>query len=543
MLQPCQNVKVTRDGITVLSKKTIQPLTRTVLCKADGTVTPESFKITSDDPLYQKITSIGDVLKWEIIFYHQATKALSEYPGTYYLQMAPVHCREYLAAISNHAYVIASKDFEDQCYKGVEKKEFYTDKEKTKFLTKEDMDKLLKQTRSHAFRLGRIESDRYLGLADAQRALVGVLWTKKGWVQYYDIVLVDSMYHNAAYKDNAFYHEFSHNMGWQHSSGNMCSSVSNSTGWTGVGSSIFKQYFASGKLPYSDQNIFNSDLFSYDEQTVPEPPETYVKNGVLYIPEGWPCVEIIDEEYKTSFTKAVIPSSASVINQMAFARTTIEEITIPGTIKVIEEDAFWGCHNLKTVVIEEGVQEIGDCAFYTSTVERITVPESVVKIWENNNSEPVTQKTVVWVVKRGSAAHKYAMKYNMPIEFQGETMADAAAKILKEKAEPARAVSWEKGDFSSVNTRRYWNFSSSLNGGGEYVVRFKRSGGRNSLSLSDVLFVADGKPLKYFPDQEVSSHIVYNITVPAGTKKLEMYALTCINNGNDSFGKIYVEKQ
>jgi len=54
---------------------------------------------------------------------------------------------------------------------------------------------------------------------------------------------------------------------------------------------------------------------------------------------------------------------------------------IPASVKVIEDDAFAGCHALERIVIPEGVEEIGHCAFAgCKNLREIVLPESLRKI-------------------------------------------------------------------------------------------------------------------------------------------------------------------
>ena len=409
MLRPCANVTVTMNGKTVLEKKTIQPLSRYVLCKAEQKLSPKDFKVSSDDSLYKKMRALASVIDWKIAFDDKYIRKTAEryHPGVSYIPMRPVFCREWLAALCNHAYVIASSDYERENYAGVKEKKFFSDKAGTKFLTTEDMDALLKKARKRALKVGRTDGGSFeegtpvYGLGGKETYSI---WSEDGWVNYNDIFLTDEMYFNCAKKDAAFYHEFSHTVGWDHDSGNMCPRGSNSSGWPGVGFALFKKMYEAGELPYSDPNLFNSALFSSDEIRAPDPADYFVKDGTLYLPDGIPFVDIDSDSGR--FTKTVIPPSASLIKKMGFASTDIQDITIPGTVKVIGEDAFWNCQNLRNVIIEEGVEEIGADAFTTSSVRRIEIPQSVFKIGAMEAFNPQT----VWVVKKGSAAHDFVVK-------------------------------------------------------------------------------------------------------------------------------------
>ena len=82
-----------------------------------------------------------------------------------------------------------------------------------------------------------------------------------------------------------------------------------------------------------------------------------------------------------------------------------------GYIKTIQEEAFRGCKQLKTVTIEEGVEVIEKGAFRDcEMLESITIPASVTKI--NNpfrGSENVTIYTPA-----GSYAETWAAENGVP---------------------------------------------------------------------------------------------------------------------------------
>ena len=124
------------------------------------------------------------------------------------------------------------------------------------------------------------------------------------------------------------------------------------------------------------------------------------------------------------------------------------------------------------------------------------------------------------------------------------------AKILSEcsDAEPVSSDGWENGAFTQDDTRRRWDFSDKINGtnGGDYVIRFSYIEGSDILRLTDSLFIADGKLIRYFPEMmsvgSNSREAAFNITVPQGTKKLLLYANAKAGGGVDSKGKIEVVK-
>ena len=75
------------------------------------------------------------------------------------------------------------------------------------------------------------------------------------------------------------------------------------------------------------------------------------------------------------------------------------------------------------------------------------------------------------------------------------------------------------------------------------MVTFTTTSGSNRLWLTDAIFIADGKLLEQFPATQATRSIYYIINVPAGTKKLEFYALAHTNRGTNSNGTIEVEKR
>lgn len=82
---------------------------------------------------------------------------------------------------------------------------------------------------------------------------------------------------------------------------------------------------------------------------------------------------------KTAKGKVTIPSTVKKINEHAFEyNKDITSVTIPGSVKTIGECAFTGCENLKTVKMKKGVKTIEDAAFSGNTnLKTVKVPSSV----------------------------------------------------------------------------------------------------------------------------------------------------------------------
>lgn len=76
-----------------------------------------------------------------------------------------------------------------------------------------------------------------------------------------------------------------------------------------------------------------------------------------------------------------IPASVKEIGESVFEGSSLEELTIPASMKVIKVSAFKNSIKLKKVTMEDGVEEIGDSAFVGCTgLEKLTLPKSLKKI-------------------------------------------------------------------------------------------------------------------------------------------------------------------
>lgn len=598
MLYPCQNVTVVnKEGKALINGKTIQPLTRTVLCDFDfRTDSIENFSLTTDDPFYERLVSIPT--QWNISF-NGFFRRSSTNKDNLCETAQPVHAREWIALIYNMAYVIGLPEYTERCYKAVENKELVTDDSLSVFLTKEDMDALLKKALKYSLVLGLCKGGYGLGGGN-------VLYLDNGWL----LGISTSTNWKSVH---AFWHEFSHCMNWGHQHGNMCNlerpAPWGEQCWPSIASKLYVEELEKGNPPYIEgKTFFNSKLFS-NEKLVPTVIDSdSIKGDTLYITDGIPYVD--SHKNETDFTKAIIPSSVEVIKNSAFYGTRVSEIEIPSSVKKIEnlafhsctdlksivipdnvktigdaafqndssltsavigsglrelnyrlfkntglteinipanikvigKEAFADCKNLKTIVIADGVQKIDNNAFYNTGIEKIEVPASVTEFGKN-----ITSKKVVWIVKRGSAAYYYALGNNYPIELLPEPEDEVVAQIIaeSESAEFAPTEGWQTGDYTSGYERRRWDFSNELKGAGKYTITFKYKSGACMLCLADALFVADGNAIGHFFDMRSAGanprQIVYEITVPAGTEKLELLALAKTSGGVESNGTMTVD--
>ena len=76
-----------------------------------------------------------------------------------------------------------------------------------------------------------------------------------------------------------------------------------------------------------------------------------------------------------------IPASVKDIGESVFDGSSLEEVTIPASMKVVKDYAFKGCKELKKLTIENGVEEIGNSAFDGCiSLTEVEIPKSVEKI-------------------------------------------------------------------------------------------------------------------------------------------------------------------
>jgi len=147
----------------------------------------------------------------------------------------------------------------------------------------------------------------------------------------------------------------------------------------------------------NNQQIQVKKLVEYKESTLGNNLVVDIPNDVVIIGKGVfrdslieeiiipISVTIIEEEAFRGCTELktiTLPSRLSVIGDRAFSDChLIESITIPGFLDIIGEEAFSDCHNLQTVTLISGVEEIKNNAFIRcSSLNSITIPDSVTSI-------------------------------------------------------------------------------------------------------------------------------------------------------------------
>lgn len=79
-------------------------------------------------------------------------------------------------------------------------------------------------------------------------------------------------------------------------------------------------------------------------------------------------------------TSISLPENLLVIGNSAFADSYLKNITIPGTVKRIERDAFYNCNELQSVILKEGINRLEErgCPFsYCNNLTNIYLPSTL----------------------------------------------------------------------------------------------------------------------------------------------------------------------
>ena len=133
--------------------------------------------------------------------------------------------------------------------------------------------------------------------------------------------------------------------------------------------------------------------------------EFIINNGVL-------------NEYIGKCSKVIVPNGVHTIGMRAFSfNRTVSEIVLPLTLKAIEEQAFYECSGLESIIIPDSVERIANQAL-------ATIPKAVITIMSNDEDMDMNE-SAFWGedlevnVKEihapyGSKAMRCAMRMNIP---------------------------------------------------------------------------------------------------------------------------------
>lgn len=133
----------------------------------------------------------------------------------------------------------------------------------------------------------------------------------------------------------------------------------------------------------------------------------------------------------TSLTQVEFSQMLWAIGPLAFSNTGLTEVEIYGDYSGIEESAFKGCQNLKTVVFGDGVAYLG-CYLFTNcpNLETIYLSKTIEYIDENAFAEC---DNVKFLLIRGSDAYYFVRALDFEYEIVGRiTLFERIADFLKD---------------------------------------------------------------------------------------------------------------
>ena len=113
---------------------------------------------------------------------------------------------------------------------------------------------------------------------------------------------------------------------------------------------------------------------------------SYSATGSLSIPaiiDNYPVTKIGASAFSSrKLSSITVPDTVTVIGEYAFFNcSSLTQITLPDSITSIEEGAFYACDGLKNISIPSSVTNIGNSAFSSCTrLGKVTIPEGITSI-------------------------------------------------------------------------------------------------------------------------------------------------------------------
>ena len=98
---------------------------------------------------------------------------------------------------------------------------------------------------------------------------------------------------------------------------------------------------------------------------------------------GVPVTEILPYAFYgcLNLKSIIIPDSVTSIDEYAFGWSGIESITIPDSVEVIWNEAFWCCTSLKSITLPDSIECICSFTFADCTyLKSVIIPDSVTRI-------------------------------------------------------------------------------------------------------------------------------------------------------------------
>ena len=223
---------------------------------------------------------------------------------------------------------------------------------------------------------------------------------------------------------------------------------------------------------------------------------------------------LIEKETKkviNGMKNSVIPNDIKTIVAYAFAESSIESITIPESVEVVEEGAFL-CWKLKRVELNEGLREIGGSAFLGTKLDRITIPSTVELIGVGAFEE------IKFSIEEGNK--KYEVKENCIIEKETQKVVIAG----KDSKIPDDAKHIGERAFSMSSIKRL-NLPKEIESVGKFGLSY----------IDKINKVSLNEGLKEIGSWAFSGLKIKSVVIPNSVKVMGGYVFGCC----DKLKKIY----
>ncbi len=148
-----------------------------------------------------------------------------------------------------------------------------------------------------------------------------------------------------------------------------------------------------------------------------------------YHSDGNCIISKIDNSLVYGNKYSSIPSYVTSIATNAFFCNDILEITIPKSVKRINDGAFSFCNNLTNVIIEEGIEEIGNSFNSCSNLKEINIPASV-NVFGDSEKNPFYGCPNLENITISNQNTRYKIEGNCLIDLQTNTLIHAFDNVV-----------------------------------------------------------------------------------------------------------------
>ncbi len=163
------------------------------------------------------------------------------------------------------------------------------------------------------------------------------------------------------------------------------------------------------EVPAAITDITQLGLYNYnalESITLAEGNTSFELDGGVLYNKGKTSLVLVPRYFKGS---VVIPDTVTELSDRIFGSSSIESITIPGSIGTVKANSFIACENLKSVTLCDGVTTVEEDSFYgCDSLEKVTISHTVSVIAERAFGAAGSERNLVIHGYTGSAAEAYA---------------------------------------------------------------------------------------------------------------------------------------